>query len=127
MAPFSFLTNHGLVLLCIADDPRVRMRDIASTIDITERAAQRIVADLVDTGYVSRSRDGRRNTYTVRTDLPVALPADRDVDLNSLLRVLLPGISSGDRRDIIEDRQGAHDRRTKAASRRGKVRSETRR
>jgi MarR family len=126
MPPFSFLTNHGLVLLCIADDPRVRMRDIARTIDITERAAQRIVADLVGTGYVSRTRHGRRNTYTVRTDLPVVLPADRDVDLNSLLRVLLPGISSSDRRDIIEDRQGAHDRRTKTASRREKVRSDTR-
>lgn len=126
MAQFSFLTNHGLVLLCIADDPRVRMRDIASTVDITERAAQRIVADLVDTGYVSRTRDGRRNTYTVRTDLPVALAADRDVDLNSLLGVLLPGVSSGDRRGMIEDRRGAHDRRTGATSRRGKVRSDTR-
>jgi DNA-binding MarR family transcriptional regulator len=127
MAPFSFLTNHGLVLLCIAEDPRVRIRDIARIVDITERAAQRIVADLVATGYVSRARDGRRNTYTVRTDLPVALPADRDVDLNSLLRVLLPGISSDERRDMIEDRKGAHDRRTNAGSRRGKVRSDTRR
>ena len=127
MAQFSFLTNHGLVLLCIADDPRVRMRDIASTVDITERAAQRIVADLVDTGYVSRTRDGRRNAYTVRTDLPVALPADRDVDLNSLLGVLLPGTSSVERRDMITDAQGRHDRTTEAAARRGKARSDTRR
>jgi hypothetical protein len=126
MAQFSFLTNHGLVLLCIADDPRVRMRDIASAVDITERAAQRIVADLVDTGYVSRTRDGRRNTYTVRTDLPIALPADRDVDLNSLLGVLLPGTSSGVRRDMIADAQGRHDRTTGAGSRRGKARSDNR-
>jgi DNA-binding MarR family transcriptional regulator len=97
MAPFSFLTNHGAVLLCIADDPRVRMRDIAATVDITERAAQRIVSDLIDTGYVERSRSGRRNSYTVRTDLPVALPAQRDVDLQSLLSVLLPGGSSAAR------------------------------
>lgn len=102
MVPFSFLTNHGAVLLCIADDPRARMRDIAATVDITERAAQRIVADLIDTGYVQRTRTGRRNTYTVRTDLPVALPVQRDVDLQSLLSVLLPTSSSNARREGME-------------------------
>ncbi len=98
MAPFGFLTNHGLTLLCIADDPRARMRDIAANVEITERAAQRIVADLVQAGYVDRAREGRRNVYTVRTDLPVALPAQRDVDLGSLLNVLLPHASSVERR-----------------------------
>lgn len=93
MPPFSFLTNHGLVLLCIADDPRIRMRDIAATVGITERAAQRLVSDLIDAGYVTRTRDGRRNSYTVRTDLPVAVSAKRDIDLNSLLTVLLPASS----------------------------------
>ena len=102
MVPFSFLTNHGAVLLCIAEDPQVRMRDIASTVDITERAAQRIVSDLIDNGYVERARNGRRNRYTVRTHLPVALPAQRDVDLQSLLAVLLPSDSSSARRDGIE-------------------------
>jgi DNA-binding MarR family transcriptional regulator len=100
--PFSFLTNHGLVLLCVADDPHVRMRDIARIVDITERAAQRIVGDLVAAGYVSRTREGRRNTYTVRTDLPVALPQKRDVDLNSLLHVLLSDAASSERRHLIE-------------------------
>jgi DNA-binding MarR family transcriptional regulator len=99
VAPFGFLTNHGLTLLCIADDPRARMRDIAATVDITERAAQRIVADLVEAGYVDRAREGRRNVYAVRTDLPIALPAQRDVDLGSLLGVLLPKASSRERRD----------------------------
>ena len=89
MAPFSFLTNHGLVLLCIAEDARVRMRDIAAAVDITERAAQRIVSDLIAAGYVDRTRQGRRNEYTVRTDLSVRLPNQRDVDLGSLLNVLL--------------------------------------
>ena len=102
MPPFAFLTNHGAVLLCIAEDPKVRMRDIAATIDITERAAQRIVADLIDAGYIERTRTGRRNTYTVRTDLPIALPARRDVDLQSLLTVLLPGSSSTARREGME-------------------------
>jgi DNA-binding MarR family transcriptional regulator len=99
VAPFSFLTNHGAVLLCVAEDPSIRMRDIAATVDITERAAQRIVSDLIDNGYVERTRAGRRNEYTVRTDLRIALPAQRDVDLQSLLSVLLPGGSSVARRD----------------------------
>jgi hypothetical protein len=88
--PFAFLTNHGLVLLSIAEDPTARIRDLAATVNITERAAQRIVSDLIDAGYVERKRVGRRNEYTVRLDLPIALPAQRDVDLESLLTVLLP-------------------------------------
>jgi len=101
MPPFSFLTNHGLALLCVAEDPHSRMRDIADRVNITERAAQRIVADLVDAGYVDRKRVGRRNEYAVRLDLPVALPDDRDVDLNTLFGVLLPNSSSAERRDRI--------------------------
>jgi DNA-binding MarR family transcriptional regulator len=99
--PFAFLTNHGRVLLCIAEDPEQRMRDIAAHTDITERAAQRIVADLVATGYLSRTREGRRNRYHVRTDLPVALAAQRDIDLGSLLEVLLPTGSTSSRREAI--------------------------
>jgi DNA-binding Lrp family transcriptional regulator len=99
LRPFEFLTNHGLALLCIAGDPGMRMRDIATHVHITERAAQRIVAELIDAGYLDRERVGRRNRYTVRTDLPVSLPASRDVDLNSLLNVLLPASSSRARRD----------------------------
>ena len=101
MAPFSFLSNHGLVLLCIAHDPRTRMRDIAGVVDITERAAQRIVAELIEYGYVARTREGRRNRYTVSTDLRVALPTRRDLDLGSLLSVLVPSGSSDERRDGI--------------------------
>jgi DNA-binding Lrp family transcriptional regulator len=101
MAPFGFLTNHGLALLSIAEDPRIRMRDIAATIDITERAAQRIVADLIAAGYVDRTRTGRRNAYTVRTDLSVNLPNQRDVDLGSLLNVLLPTGTSAERRATV--------------------------
>ena len=99
LRPFGFLTNHGLTLLCIAGDPGMRMRDIASQVDITERAAQRIVAELIDAGYLDRERVGRRNRYTVRTNLPISLPARRDVDLNSLLNVLLPEDSSSARRE----------------------------
>jgi len=101
VAPFAFLTNHGLALLCIAEDPRIRMREIAATVEITERSAQRIVSDLIEAGYVERARDGRRNTYTVRRDLPISLPSKRDVDLNSLLTVLLPAVSTDERRGEI--------------------------
>jgi hypothetical protein len=98
MRPFGFLTNHGLTLLCIANDPAVRMRDIAADVQITERAAQRIVADLIDSGYLDRERVGRRNRYTIRAGLPVSLPARRDIDLNALLNVLVPPISSPERK-----------------------------
>ena len=98
MEPFSFLTNHGLALLSIAEDPHIRMRDIATTVEITERAAQRIVSDLIAAGYVDRERNGRRNRYTVRTDLSVSLPKQRDIDLGSLLKVLLPTGTSAERR-----------------------------
>lgn len=103
MPPFSFLTNHGLALLCVAHDPYARIRDIAAALEITERAAQRIVADLVRSGYVERTREGRRNVYTVNRALRVALPTRRDVDLNALLDVLVPDDTSSERRDLIAE------------------------
>jgi DNA-binding MarR family transcriptional regulator len=63
--PWTFVTNHTQVLLCLARDPDVRLRDVAETVGITERAAQRILADLIEAGYVRRVRVGRRNQYTV--------------------------------------------------------------
>ena len=85
---FSFLTNHAKTLLLIANDPRIRMRDIAGLLDITERRTQRIVADLDKAGYVEREREGRRNVYTVSTHLPLGLPTQRDTDIGSLLAIL---------------------------------------
>ena len=87
---FGFLTSHGKTLLLIADDPRIRMRDIAALLNVTERATQRIVADLARAGYIDRQREGRRNVYTVRTDLPLGLPLQRDVDIGALVGVLGP-------------------------------------
>ena len=85
---FAFLTNHGKTLLLIARDPRTRMRDIAARLQITERATQSIVADLVRAGYLERAREGRRNVYTVRSEMPLGLPLQRDVDIGSLLAIL---------------------------------------
>lgn len=84
---WKFLTNHGLALLCIAGDPGVRLRDIADQLDITERAAHRIVSGLVDSGYVKRARVGRRNSYEVRSDLPIRT-LERDVQLGDLLQIV---------------------------------------
>ena len=75
------LTNHGYALLLIARNPRIRIRDIADLLGITERAAQRIVADLASTGYIDREREGRRNLYHVRTHLPLRLPFQGDLDV----------------------------------------------
>jgi DNA-binding IclR family transcriptional regulator len=123
--PFAFLTNHGLALLCIAQDPDARMRDIAADVDITERAAQRIVADLIAAGYLDRERVGRRNRYTLRTGLPVSLPASRDVDLGALLGVLLPESSSVRRREAMHSATAADEGSTAVAraSKRRKLRS----
>jgi hypothetical protein len=82
------LTNHGNALLLIARNPRIRIRDIADLLGITERAAQRIVADLASTGYIDREREGRRNLYHVRTHLPLRLPFQGDLDVRSLLAIL---------------------------------------
>jgi DNA-binding transcriptional regulator LsrR (DeoR family) len=82
---WKFLTNHGLALICIAGDPGIRLRDIADSIGITERSAHRIVNELVESGYVGRERNGRRNSYEVRIDLPISLALERDLQLGDLL------------------------------------------
>jgi predicted transcriptional regulator len=85
---WTFLTNHGHVLLCIHRDGDIRIRDIASAVGITERAAQKIVADLVQGGYVSREKTGRRNRYTVVSDRPFRHPVESQHDVGELLAVL---------------------------------------
>jgi DNA-binding MarR family transcriptional regulator len=85
---WSFLTNHAQVLLCIANDPAVRLREIGETVGITERAAHRIVGELADAGYISRERRGRRNHYTVQHHLPLPDPLTRGQRVGDLLAVL---------------------------------------
>lgn len=88
MAEWTFLTNHAHVLLCVARDPDIRLRDVADYVGITERAAQRIVADLVDSGYLDRTREGRRNSYKLNADIPLRHPMDRDHAVGEILTVL---------------------------------------
>jgi predicted ArsR family transcriptional regulator len=86
--PWRFVTNHTQVLLCIARQSDVRLRDVAQTVGITERAAQRIVADLVEAGYVRRDRIGRRNRYVVDHDRAMRHPAQQDHQIGELLSLL---------------------------------------
>lgn len=87
-AGWTFFTNHGHVLLCIARDPGIRIRDLAARVGVTERAAQRIVADLADAGYLERTRDGRRNRYQIREDLPFRHPVEQPHRVGEILAVL---------------------------------------
>ena len=83
-----FLSNHTQVLLCIQRDPNARYRDMAETVGITERAAQRIVSDLIESGYVESERVGRRNRYRVNTDISMRHPAQEGHDIGEVLRLL---------------------------------------
>jgi IclR helix-turn-helix domain len=91
---WSFLTRHAQVLLCIAGDPTMRLRDIGDQVGITERAAHRIVGELVADGYLSREREGRRNHYTLRPQLPLPDPVARNQRVGDLLAVLTSGPTS---------------------------------
>ena len=82
---WSFLTNHAQVLVCIAHDPGIRLRDIGDRVGITERAAHRIVGELAIAGYVSRERRGRRNRYTIQSHLPLPDPLARGRKVSDLL------------------------------------------
>ena len=96
---WSFLTNHARVLLCIVEDPTVRLREIAERVGVTERAAHRIVSELVSAGFVSRRRDGRRNHYTVLRDLPLPDQIARTAAIDELLAILVPAKRASEQPD----------------------------
>jgi len=85
---WTFLTNHAHVLVLLDRDPDLRMRDLAQQVGITERATQRIIGELVDSGYLTRRRQGRRNTYTVHGDLPLRHPLESQHTVDDLLRAV---------------------------------------
>jgi hypothetical protein len=94
---WTFLTNHGLVLLAIAEDPGVRERDISLRVGITERSTQRIVADLIDAGYLSRSKLGRRNVYTVHGEVHMPHATTRHHEVGALMATLVTGSPPAER------------------------------
>lgn len=85
---WTFLTNHAQVLVCIARDPGIRLRDIGECVGITERAAHRIVVELADAGYITRERNGRRNQYTINTHFPLPDSIAREQNIGKLLALL---------------------------------------
>ena len=93
MADWSFLTSHARVLLCIAHDPGVRLRDIAARTGVTERTAYGIVTDLTEAGYVVKHKDGRRNRYQIQAHLPLPEAGSRERTIGEIL-ALLAGAST---------------------------------
>jgi DNA-binding IclR family transcriptional regulator len=89
MAEWSFLTNHARALVCIAHDPGMRLRDIATTLDITERSAFGIVADLTTGGYVVKDKDGRRNRYHIQAHLPLPEAIGQERTIGEVLKLLV--------------------------------------
>ena len=88
MPTWTFLSNHAQVLLCIANDPGVRLREIGDQVGITERAVHRIVHELDEAGYLARKRDGRRNRYTISHDLPLPDRLAGNQKIGDLLEIL---------------------------------------
>lgn len=86
---WTFLTNHSHVLFCLAKDPEIRLRDVADKVGITERAVQRIVTELEDSGYIKRQRQGRRNTYEVHKFRPLRHPIESHRQVADLLYLIL--------------------------------------
>ena len=93
MASWTFLTTHARVLLLVARDPGIRLRDIAASLDITERSAFGIITDLVEAGYVVKEKTGRRNRYHIQAHLPLPEPTTQERTVGEVL-ALLTGIGS---------------------------------
>ena len=101
---WTFLTNHGHVLICIASDPGIRGRDIADRVGITERAAQAIIADLVEGNYVKRTRIGRRNHYEINSDQELRHPVEQPHSVGDL-RQLVAGLVSSSNVSRTDDKK----------------------
>lgn len=87
---WTFLTNYSHVLLCVAAEPEILMREVAARVGITERAAQRIVADLIEAGYLKSEKIGRRNRYRIHADLPLRHPVEQRNPVSALLALSRP-------------------------------------
>lgn len=89
MTSWTFLTNHAQVFLCIARNPRATAREVAAVVGITERAVQRIIADLEEAEYITRHREGRNNIYKLNPNRPMRHPAQHNHAVQDLLREFL--------------------------------------
>lgn len=104
MGDWTFLTNHARAILYIAAEPDARLRDLAVALDVTERTAFGIVADLTDAGYVSKEKEGRRNRYEIQADLPLPETTPRRRTVGELLELLVDFEPARQRRRRADDR-----------------------
>jgi predicted DNA-binding transcriptional regulator YafY len=118
MAGWSFLTNHGRVLLYIAHDPGVRLRDIAAGLGITERSAYAIVTDLAAAGYVVKQKHGRRNRYQIQAHLPLPEPTSQHLAIGEVL-ALRAGASAARQLSGANEPEATTASRTAEAASRG--------
>jgi DNA-binding transcriptional ArsR family regulator len=88
MAEWTFLTNHAIILSYVSLHPRMTARELAATIGITERATRKIIADLLEEGYITKEREGRRNRYHINPDLSLRHPSLQDTAVGYLLQLL---------------------------------------
>lgn len=95
MPEWTFLTNHAHALLCVARNPDIRISEIAHRVGVTERAAHRMVSDLVEEGYLTRRRVGRRNVYEVHLELPLRHPLEDEHEVGAILSPLLEAKPAG--------------------------------
>lgn len=91
---WTFLTNHAHVLFCVAQDPEIRLRDVAEAVGITERAVQRIVTELEESGYITRHRSGRRNLYVVHKNLPLRHRIEAHRQVSDLIALVVTEVTS---------------------------------
>jgi MarR family len=117
---WTFLTNHLHVLACLARDPELRIRDIADRIGITERATVQILSQLEATGYLTKTRVGRRNHYTVHGELPLRHPMHKGRQVGELLRVIEPEIAPARSRRHLPKQPAASPKQPAASRRRSK-------
>ncbi len=108
---WTFLSNHANVLLCIAQEPEVRLREVAERVGITQRAVQRIVTDLEKGGYLTRSREGRRNRYQLHADRPFRHPVVAHREVSLLLDLILGPDMAGspNQRNEVRGRLGVEN------------------
>lgn len=104
------MTNHGHVLLCLAHSPELRLRDVAVQVGVTERAVQRIVADLVESGYLMRRRAGRQNEYEIDVDLPLRHPIEAHQTVRTLMALVEDERPVGRRSGATKARRSARPR-----------------
>ena len=85
---WTFFSNYAIVLICVAEEPEIRLKDLAERVRITRRAVQRIIADLEEAGYVTRLREGRRNRYQVHMQLPLRHPMNAHCNVGDVLAMV---------------------------------------